>query len=77
LINVLKEGNKMDERWNDIEKVGYPKEDKPYIVFHKNIGVTILCWNCHYKVWDTSDCDDFYCEKEEVTHWVELPEKPK
>lgn len=36
----------------------------------------ILQWNAYYKVWDDADGDDFFCEVQEVTHWMPLPPWP-
>ena len=36
----------------------------------------ILQWNAYYKVWDDADGDDFFCNVQEVTHWMPLPPWP-
>ena len=36
----------------------------------------ILQWNAYYNVWDDADGDDFFCNVQEVTHWMPLPPWP-
>ena len=42
----------------------------------RNRSVMLRQWNSHHLVWDTEDGDDFYCEAQDVTHWMLLPDLP-
>jgi len=44
------------------------------IVRHREI--LLRQWNCEHLVWDGEDGDDFYCNAEDVTHWMPLPPMP-
>lgn len=34
----------------------------------------LLCWNEYHNVWDDEDGDDYYCDKDAVSHWMPIPE---
>ena len=60
---------------------GTPTEEKRYLVYYGKPGryheIIMLTWNPHYNVWDDFDGDDYYCDPEMVSHWMELPEIPQ
>ena len=59
-------------------KKGTPTEEKQYLVcWGKYREVRILTWNPHYNVWDDEEGDDFFCEPNMVSHWMELPVPPQ
>jgi len=59
-------------------KKGTPTEEKQYLVcWGKYHEVRILTWNSHYNVWDDEEGDDYFCEPDQVSYWMELPEKPQ
>lgn len=42
-----------------------------------NNEVIILCFNHEENCWDQEDADDYFCDINEVSHWMLLPELPK
>ena len=60
---------------------GFPRNDHvPCLCawLGENVGgdMRILQWNAYYKVWDDAYGDDFFCNAQEVTHWMPLPPWP-
>lgn len=53
----------------------YAYEQIPCLIV-KGKDVLIRVWNCHHKVWDDEEGDDFYCEAEDVSYWMPLPAPP-
>lgn len=37
----------------------------------------LLVWNSTYECWDDEEGDDYFCDKEQVSYWMSLPEMPK
>ena len=50
-------------------------EQVPCLVLHQG-EILIRQWNCEHLVWDREDGDDFFCQTNEVTHWMPLPALP-
>lgn len=61
--------------WNKTIE-GVPQNDVKvlacYYGFYK-----LLVWNSTYECWDDEEGDDYFCDKEQVSHWMPLPEMPK
>ena len=60
---------------------GFPRNDHVpclCVWLGENVGgdMRILQWNAYYKVWDDAYGDDFFCNVQEVTHWMPLPPWP-
>ena len=45
------------------------------VIYKKEIR--ILTFNHEHMVWDDFDMDDYFCDINDVTHWMPLPEYPK
>ena len=59
-------------------KEGHPDQDGQYLVAYGHYHeIRILTWNQHYNCWDDEEGDDNFCDPEDVSHWMPLPEKPK
>jgi len=54
----------------------FPKDDHAACLCVWKYEMRILQWNAYYKVWDDSEGDDFFCNPQEVTHWMPLPPWP-
>jgi hypothetical protein len=68
-----------DFEMNDWTKTAekMPEKDGNYFVYHKG-QVRILTWNSHYRNWDDGEGDDYFCDAEDGTHWIEFiwPDRP-
>lgn len=53
-----------------------PKDGEKVLVCYNGI-YGLLIWNEHCNCWDDSEGDDYFCDKEQISHWMSLPEMPK
>lgn len=68
-------------KWVSVEERLPEAEDDIAIhclVWVKNWGVTVRCYNKYHKCWDDEDGDDYYCDavNGKITHWQPLPPAP-
>jgi len=49
------------------------------LVFDTYNGIVVRPYNEYHKCFDDEDGDDYYCDAVggKITHWMELPDKPK
>ncbi len=54
-----------------------PNESGSYYVFYGR-DVIIRVWNDYHRCWDDEDGDDYFCDPNEISHWMpfELPKPP-
>lgn len=52
-----------------------PRETIPCLVIYKG-DILLRFWNFHYTCWDSEDKDDFFCNRDQVSHWMPAPDKP-
>ena len=67
------------EKWHYTEKGDYPKvfgdykhqryPQIPCLVEYKRT-YCVRYWNVTEECWDDEECDDFFCDKEDVTRWM-------
>jgi hypothetical protein len=61
--------------WNKtIEEV--PQSDVKVLACYHGF-YKLLVWNSTYECWDDEEGDDYFCDKEQVSYWMSLPEMPK
>lgn len=51
------------------------RETIPCLVIYKG-AILLRFWNFHYTCWDSEDGDDFFCNRDQVSHWMPAPDKP-
>lgn len=66
-MNWIKTSEKLPEA--DTRVIAYKKDS--YLKIH------FLWYNKYHNCWDDEDADDFYCDIDQVSHWMPLPEPPK
>lgn len=64
-------------KWNKTSDV-LPEANHAYLVYdtHDNY-VKILCYNNYDNCWDDEDADDYYCDIDRISHWMDLPNRPE
>ena len=61
--------------WNKtIEEV--PQSDVKVLACYHGF-YKLLVWNSTYECWDDEEGDDYFCDKEQVSYCIPLPEMPK
>lgn len=61
--------------WNKTIE-GVPQNDVKVLACYHGF-YKLLVWNSTYECWDDEERDDYFCDKEQVSHWMFLPEMPK
>lgn len=60
-------------KWNNIKDT-LPHDSERVLVWNGNLNQPeILTYNDHYKCWDDSEGDDFYCHLSEAPEWISIP----
>lgn len=65
------------KQWNKMEDVR-PTKDNLFLIIEKRYpkDITVLCYNVDYGSWDDGECDDNYCNNEDILYWMEFPDLP-
>lgn len=58
------------------EKPGLKRYEQIPCLVVKGGQIQILQWNCEHLVWDDASGDDYYCDVEDVSHWMPLSDLP-
>ena len=53
-----------------------PKDGEKVLVCYNGL-YGLLIWNERCNCWDNSEGDDYFCDKEQISHWISLPKMPK
>lgn len=61
--------------WNKTIE-GVPQSDVKVLACYHGF-YKLLVWNSTYECWDDEEGDDYFCDKEQVSYWMSLPEMPK
>lgn len=61
--------------WNKTTE-GVPQNTVKVLACYRGF-YKLLVWNSVYECWDDEEGDDYFCEKEQVSYWMPLPEMPK
>ena len=78
----------MEKIWHKTAKGDYPKVFAPYsqesypqipclVFMEKPRGYGVRFWNVTEECWDDEECDDYYCDKDNVSEWAYLDELAK
>lgn len=49
-------------------------EQIPCLVISKDVGITMLVWNCEHECWDDESGDDYECDALSVSYYLPLSE---
>ena len=75
VTEAFKAGADFAQEWIDV-KEELPNDDERYLCKDTYDGeIKLLCYNPHYKCWDDSSGDDYYCNTERISHWRPIERK--